>query len=67
MDLIFGPFADRFLPGLNETELDQLEGLLQVPDPLVYQWLTQKSEPPSDYKSDLLRKLTLFIHAPEKL
>jgi antitoxin CptB len=40
MDLILGRFADAEIAGLSEDELDQLERLIEVPDPDLYAALT---------------------------
>ncbi|MGE5158561.1 MAG: succinate dehydrogenase assembly factor 2 [Gemmatimonas sp.] len=36
MDLILGRFADAEIAGLSDSELDELERLLEVPDPDLY-------------------------------
>ncbi|MEM7173471.1 MAG: succinate dehydrogenase assembly factor 2 [Pseudomonadota bacterium] len=62
LDLLFGKFVDRSLEDLDETQMDQIEELLSLPDPLVYQWLTKKAIPPPEYDSDLLKRMIHFIH-----
>ena len=39
MDLLMGSFADQHLDQYGETELDQFEALLNLPDWEVYAWL----------------------------
>ena len=40
MDLILGRFADAEIAGLTDAELDELERLIEVPDPDLYAALT---------------------------
>jgi antitoxin CptB len=40
MDLILGRFADAEIAGLSDNELDELERLIEVPDPDLYAALT---------------------------
>jgi len=40
MDLILGRFADAEIAGLADDELDELERLIEVPDPDLYAALT---------------------------
>ena len=47
MDLILGRFADTEIAGLTDDELDQLEHLIDVPDPDLYAALTGDREPPA--------------------
>jgi antitoxin CptB len=48
VDLIFGAWAERHLPGLDEKGLAQFEALLTAPDQDVYDWLRgAKPVPPA--------------------
>lgn len=42
MDLILGPFADRHLATLNESEMDVFELLLAENDQDLYPWITAR-------------------------
>jgi antitoxin CptB len=53
MDLMLGPFADRHLAAMNETELAAYERLLDESDPNLMTWLTGQAEPPPDMDRDL--------------
>ena|SRR5215468_691412 len=64
MDLIMGRFADACIERLDDAELDELERLMDVPDPEVYAWITGESVPPSDFDTPVLRQLRAFHHAP---
>ena len=57
VDLIFGAFAEEFLPLLTEEELDQFEALLGAPDQLVYGWLRDHEPVPAVYDTPVFGKL----------
>jgi antitoxin CptB len=48
MDLLLGPFADRHLSAMNETELAAYERLLDESDTFLMSWLTGQAEPPAE-------------------
>ena len=45
MDLYMGSFADKYLPGFDESQLDEFERILSVPDWEVYAWLIESPAP----------------------
>jgi antitoxin CptB len=47
MDLILGRFADHEITSLSESELAELEQLIEVPDPDLYAALIGDKEPPA--------------------
>ena len=47
MDLILGRFADKEIEGLADSELAELEQLIEVPDPDLYAALTGDRAPPA--------------------
>jgi antitoxin CptB len=53
MDLLLGPFADRHLAGMDETELAAYERLLDESDPNLMSWLTGQAEPPPEMDAAL--------------
>ena len=57
LDLLVGRFSDDHLAGFGSAELDRLEALLEVPEPLLYDWILGRSEPTPDQDSDVLRLL----------
>jgi antitoxin CptB len=64
LDLVMGGFADAALAGLDDAELDQLEHLLDLPDPLVFAWLAGFEDIPAEEDSALLKKVRAFrVHA----
>ena len=55
-DAIFGTFAARHLDALNTAELDAFEALLDVPDQLVYDWLSGYAPVPAAHDTEV------FLH-----
>jgi antitoxin CptB len=60
LDLVLGRFADAYLAGLSETDLDRLEALLDAPDQLLLAWLTGAEPPPPEYCSSLFDRIIAF-------
>lgn len=60
MDLIMGRFADAEIGTLTETELDQFEALIEVPDRDLFKWLTGEAETPSNYDTAVWRRVRAF-------
>lgn len=48
MDLIMGGFAKAHVPDFTAQELAEYDDLLCNNDPDLYNWITQKEEPPQD-------------------
>ncbi len=46
MDLIMGRFADAEIGNLSESELDEFEALIEVPDRDLFKWLTARPRRP---------------------
>jgi len=57
VDLIFGAFADSFLPELDAQELDQFEVLLEAPDQDVFAWLQGAAPVPRAFDTPVFAKL----------
>ena len=60
LDLLMGPFVDRFLAELTDAQLDQLEHLLTVPDLDLYNWITRCAPVPADANCDTLDLIINF-------
>jgi antitoxin CptB len=60
MDLILGRFADAEIAELTDGELDQLEQLIEVPDPDLYAALTEKAALAPQYASRLFDRIKSF-------
>jgi antitoxin CptB len=57
VDLIFGAFAEVHLMDLSETELDQFEALLGVPDQTVFGWLKGAEPVPRQFDTSVFARL----------
>jgi antitoxin CptB len=57
VDLIFGAFAESFLPDLDEKGLDQFEALLDVPDQDAFAWLQGIAPVPDAFDTQVFAKL----------
>jgi antitoxin CptB len=60
MDILYGKFADAKIATLSDTELDQFEILMDLPDRDVLMFVTGESETPERYDTGLFRKLKDF-------
>jgi antitoxin CptB len=60
MDLLMGRFADSCIAELEDSELDEYEKLLEVPDHDLYVWITGEAIAPAPYATALLRRLRAF-------
>ena len=63
-DLIFGSFAETSLTGLDSTQLDRLEALLDCADPDLFDWIFAASAPPPEHDHDVMRLLRDFRVRP---
>jgi antitoxin CptB len=64
MDLVMGRFADAWLVRLSEAELGEFEGLIDVPDPQLYDWVCGAAEPSAEYDTAVLRRMRAFHTEP---
>jgi antitoxin CptB len=60
LDLILGPFAERYLAGFGALELRQYAELLAEPDPDIYAWLVGTLPPPARLDHPVMRLLLAF-------
>ncbi len=60
MDLLMGRFADSELGTLPETEVDELEALMEAPDRDVFSWLTGELDLPGNYDTAVFRRILAF-------
>jgi antitoxin CptB len=61
MDLMLGSFADAALADLSEADLDAFEHLIEVPDRDLYGWLADGAAVPTNYDTEVLRRLQAFL------
>ena len=60
MDLVLGRFVDANVSALTDDEIVTLEALMEAPDPELYLWIAGTAEVPSNYDSELFRKIVAF-------
>ena len=63
MDLVLGRFADSELAGLTDSEVAELESLMEAPDPELLAWILGQSPPPAQFDTPIFRRLTEFHRA----
>ena len=63
MDLVLGRFADAELESLTPHELDQLEALMEAPDPDLFAWILGQSDVPPERDTVIFRRLAEFNRA----
>jgi antitoxin CptB len=57
MDLILGRFADAEIAGLSDAELEELERLIELPDPDLFAALTGEAVLAPEYRNDLFERI----------
>jgi len=62
LDLLMGPFVDRFLAEMTVAQLDQLEHLLTIPDLDLYNWITKRAPVPAEANCDALELIIEFYN-----
>ena len=56
-DLLLGRFADTCVGELDQAGLDQLEALLDQPDPDIWDWVVGRQTVPEAFDNDVTRRL----------
>lgn len=64
LDLLVGAFAERHLAEMDAGQLDRFEALLELPEPLLYDWLLGRSAPPPEFDHDVTRLFLQFKYSP---
>lgn len=60
LDLLVGRFADAHLAGLDEAQLGRLETLLEVPEPVLSDWILGLRAPEGGHDHDVMTMLRDF-------
>ena len=60
LDLFMEAFADERLADMSESELDQFEAILDLPDQDVYAWILGREAPPANLRSEVLDQILSF-------
>lgn len=63
LDEILGPFAERHVGSMTGAQLDQLETLLERPDPELFSWFVERDPVPPEHQSDVLTMVMTFTAA----
>jgi antitoxin CptB len=56
-DLLIGDFVKARIAGMNESELDEIEAVMEFPDAELADWLTGRKPIPSHADSPMLRQI----------
>jgi antitoxin CptB len=62
-DLMIGGFVRAALPTLNDTDIDALEAVLELQDPLLADWLTGRVPIPPEEETPMLLRIRTFLTA----
>ncbi|KAA9368982.1 succinate dehydrogenase assembly factor 2 [Ochrobactrum sp. Sa2BUA5] len=60
MDLILGQYADQYLAGFTDAQLDEFEQILEVLDRDLLKWVTGESPTPEEHDTPLFRDIIDF-------
>ena len=60
MDYVLGSWANARLGAADDATLDELERLMQVPDPDMYKWLSGTAEVPPNWDFAVVRDIRRF-------
>jgi len=60
IDMLLGPFAERFTPDMGEPEIADFERLLVLPDLDLYEWITKRSKAPPEHRGKVLDLIIAF-------
>ncbi len=59
-DLLIGGFAAANVESFDSPELDEFEALLELDDRQLYNWATQKADPPMHILGPVFNRLMAF-------
>ena len=59
-DLMIGGFVRAHLASLTDAELDALEAVMELPDPVLADWLTGRVPIPAEEETPMLRRCAIF-------
>lgn len=57
MDLMLGQFAEQKLAGMNDTQLEEFEAILEVSDAYLVDWITEKTETPAQFQTTMFAQI----------
>lgn len=59
-DLILGQYADAYIAGFTDDQLDEFERILEVLDRDLFQWVMGERPTPPEYDTPLFRDIVAF-------
>jgi antitoxin CptB len=62
-DLMIGGFADAHLSTFDAAQLDRFEALIEVPDLVLFDWVTGRAAAAPDHDHDVLHLMQRFARA----
>ena len=60
VDLLLGGYALRAVASLTERELDELEAVIDLPDPALLAWIKGEAAVPASHDTPTLRAVLAF-------
>ena len=64
MDYVLGTWANAHLETADDAGLQELERLMQVPDPDMFKWLSGTNSIPPNWDTPLVRSIRAFHGTP---
>jgi antitoxin CptB len=56
-DILVGGFVTARLESFSEAEIDELEAIMDLPDPVLADWLTGRAPIPQEHDSPMLQAM----------
>jgi antitoxin CptB len=63
LDLYMQQFTDAHLGAFDERQLREFEGVLDIPDQIVFDWIMGRDAPTAEQRSEVLDLLLSFRYA----
>lgn len=60
MDILLGGYASEHVAGMDDTQIDRFEALLEESDRDLLNWFTGQTPPPDHVRSDLFDAILAF-------
>ena len=64
LDLLIGRFADAHLASLDGDQLARLEALLEIPEPILNDWVMGRRAPDPAHDHDVMQMIRDFTSPP---
>ena len=63
MDILLGDFFKSNMSDLNKEQLNEFEGLIEIPDDDLYNWAMGRMEIPKEMNTQLLRNFVKSVQS----